>query len=144
MTRRTLLEHSSLVAILAALPNAVAAAEAQTQPPASRNRQVFQHDLPKLALDGWIVTAVEVAYAPGQSSPPHRHPGLTFAYVLEGAVRSKVGDGPERTYAAGEMFIEMPQELHGVSANASADKPARLLAILLTEKGQPLTAPAKD
>jgi quercetin dioxygenase-like cupin family protein len=64
--------------------------------------------------------------------------------VLEGAVRSKVGDGPERTYAAGEMFIEMPQELHGVSANASADKPARLLAILLTEKGQPLTAPAKD
>jgi quercetin dioxygenase-like cupin family protein len=143
MTRRTLLENTGLLALAASLPGA-AAAQQQTQTPASRNRQVIQRDLPKLALDGWIVTAIEVAYAPGQSSPPHRHPGLTFAYVLEGAIRSKVGDGPERTYAAGEMFIEMPQELHAVSANASTDKPAKLLAILLTEKGVPLTAPAKE
>jgi quercetin dioxygenase-like cupin family protein len=143
MTRRTLLENTGLLALAASLPGA-AAAKQQTQTPASRNRQVIQRDLPKLALDGWIVTAIEVAYAPGQSSPPHRHPGLTFAYVLEGAIRSKVGDGPERTYAAGEMFIEMPQELHAVSANASTDKPAKLLAILLTEKGVPLTGPAKE
>src|SRR5689334_21278232 len=79
---------------------------------------VFQHDVPDLSLKGWSVTAVEVSYKPGESSPAHRHPGLTIAYVLEGEIRSKVGDGPEMTYTAGQMFLETPGELHAVSGNA--------------------------
>ncbi len=103
---------------------------------------VFEHALPDLNLKGWNATAVEVSYAPGESSAAHRHPGITIAYVLEGEIRSKVGDEPERTYTAGQMFLETPNQLHGVSGNASATKPARLLAILLAEKGQPLTTQA--
>jgi quercetin dioxygenase-like cupin family protein len=103
---------------------------------------VFQHDLPDLSLKDWSVTVVEVTYPPGESSPPHRHPGLTIAYVLEGQIRSKVGDGPEKTYEAGQMFLETPNQLHGVSGNASTTKPARLLAMLLAEKGKQLTTPA--
>jgi quercetin dioxygenase-like cupin family protein len=103
---------------------------------------VFQHDLPDLNLRGWSVTTVEVDYEPGGSSKAHRHPGLTFAYVLEGEIASKVGDEPEKTYATGEMWMETPNQLHAVSRNASATKPARLLAILLAEKGKPLTTPA--
>ena len=105
-------------------------------------RLVFQHDLPDLNLKDWSVTVVEVSYPPGESSPPHRHPGITIAYVLEGQIRSKVGDGPETTYNPGQMFLETPNELHGVSGNASATKPAKLLAVLLAEKGKPLTTPA--
>lgn len=103
---------------------------------------VFEHPLPDLNLKDWSVTVVEVSYAPGESSGAHRHPGITIAYVLEGEIRSKVGDDPEKTYAAGEMFIETPNQLHGVSGNASKTKPARLLAILLAEKGTQLTTPA--
>ena len=103
---------------------------------------VFEHDLPDVNLHGWSVTAVEVSYAPGASSAAHRHPGITIAYVLEGEVRSKVGDGPEKTYAAGQMFIESPNELHAVSGNASATKPAKLLAVMLAEKGKQLVTPA--
>ncbi len=103
---------------------------------------VFQHDLPDLSLNGWAVTTVEVNYAPGGSSNAHRHPGLTFAYVLEGQIASKVGDEPEKTYATGEMWMETPGQLHAVSRNASSTQPARLLAILLAEKGKPLTTPA--
>jgi len=88
------------------------------------------------------VTAVDVKYAPGQASGPHRHPGLTIAHVLEGEVVSKVGDGPEKTYKAGEMWLETPNQLHAVSRNASATQPARLLAILLAERGAQLTTPA--
>ena len=62
MTRRTLIE--SAAALL--LANAAAA-----QPAKSPNRQVFQHDLPKVSLDNWAVTAVEVVYGPGQSSAAH-------------------------------------------------------------------------
>jgi quercetin dioxygenase-like cupin family protein len=104
---------------------------------------VFQHDLPDVTLSGWSVTAVEVLYAPGESSPSHRHPGITIAYVLEGEIRSKVGDEPEKTYTAGQMFLETPGQLHAVSANASATQPARLLAVLMAEKGKPLTTPEK-
>jgi quercetin dioxygenase-like cupin family protein len=109
---------------------------------APKRGPAFQHDLPDLALHGWSVTAVEVNYAPGGSSTAHRHPGLTFAYVLEGEIVSRVGDEPEKTYATGEMWMETPGQLHAVSRNASATKPARLLAILLAEKGKQLTTPA--
>lgn len=134
MNRRT------LVASLGAL---LAASEAAQSQPANRGRgPIFQHDLPDLALKGWSVTAVEVNYAPGGSSNAHRHPGLTFAYVLEGEIASKVGDEPEKTYATGEMWMETPGQLHAVSRNASTVKPAKLLAILLAEKGKALTTPA--
>jgi quercetin dioxygenase-like cupin family protein len=103
---------------------------------------VFEHELPDLSLKGWSVTVVEVSYPPGESSSAHRHPGITIAYVLEGEVRSKVGDDPEKTYATGQMFLETPNQLHAVSGNASKTKPARLLAVMLAEKGKQLTTPA--
>ena len=134
MTRRTLIE--SAAALL--LANAAAA-----QPANSRNRQVFQHDLPKVSLDNWAVTAIEVVYGPGESTAAHSHPGITVAYVLEGEIRSKVGDAPEQTYKPGQMFIESPGEVHAVSGNASDSKPAKLLAILMAEKGKPLTTMVK-
>jgi quercetin dioxygenase-like cupin family protein len=64
-----------------------------------------------------------------------------IAYVLEGAIRSKVGEDPERTYTAGQMFMETPGQVHAVSRNASTTEPAKLLAIRLAEKGAALTAP---
>ena len=135
VTRRTLLQQ---VLICTCLP-AVALAQGQ---PAGR-KIVFQNDLPDLALTNWSVTAVEVSYAPGEGSAAHRHPGLTMAYVLEGEIRSKVGDEPEKSYTAGQMFLETPGQLHAVSRNASSTQPARLLAILLAEKGAQLSTPAK-
>ena len=134
MDRRTLLQSFGALACQAAI------ATAQTSAP---NRGVvFEHDLPDIHLQGWSVTAVEVKYAPGAASAAHRHPGITLAYVLEGEIVSKVGDGPEKTYTVGQMFMETPNELHGVSRNASTTKPARLLAMLLAEKGKQLTTPA--
>lgn len=114
------------------------------QSPVSGSKTVFNHDLPDVTLKGWSVTAVEVSYGPGESSPAHRHPGITIAYVLECEIRSKVGDGPEQTYAAGQMFLENPGELHAVSRNASATRPAKLLAVLLAENGRALTVPAQS
>lgn len=109
---------------------------------APSSKTVFEHALPKVSLDGWSVTAVEVSYPPGAASPSHRHSGITVAYVLDGEVRSKVGDQPEKTYRVGEMFFENPNELHAVSRNASETKPARLLALLFAEAGKPITTRA--
>jgi quercetin dioxygenase-like cupin family protein len=129
--RRVLLGSAGAVLAQTLLPRAQAA-----------NPVVFQHDLPDVNLNGWSVTAVEVNYPPGGSSTAHRHPGITIVYVLEGEIRSQVGDGPEKTYVPGQMFLETPGQLHGVSRNASDTKPAKFLALLLAEKGKPLTTPA--
>ena len=98
---------------------------------------VFSADLPN--LPGNSLTAVLVEYAPGGSSDSHRHAGSVFAYVIDGAVRSKLDDGSEIVYRAGESFFEPPGTHHAVSANASDTEPARLLAIIVAETGAELT-----
>jgi quercetin dioxygenase-like cupin family protein len=124
------------------LAQALVAQNAVAPSAAAGRKVIFEHDLPDLSMKNWSASVVEVSYAPGESSPAHRHPGITIAYVLEGEVRSRVGDDLERTYSAGQVFIENPNQLHAVSRNASATKTARLLAVMLAEKGQQLTVPA--
>lgn len=144
-TRRELIESLAGFALVAESLRSpsIARSASEGRQGASARKTVFESDLPNVAINGWAVTALEVNYGPGQSSAPHRHPGLTLAYVLEGEVRSKVGDGPERTYKVGEMWLETPGQLHAVSGNASTTAPAKILAVLLAEKGKPLTTPEK-
>src|SRR5438128_318212 len=119
-------------------------AGAQPPPAAAPPRPpVFKHDLPNVSLDGWEVTVSHVDYPPGRVGAPHQHAGFVLAYVLEGNIVAKVsGQGPERTYAVGEMFYEQPGAVHEVSRNASQTEPAKLLAMIFAKKGVTLTTPA--
>ena len=77
-----------------------------------------------------------VEYQPGGSNPAHTHPDSGFildATVVEGAIGSKVNDGPERVYRAGESWAEVPGDHHLVSANDSDTQPARLLAVFVVD-----------
>jgi quercetin dioxygenase-like cupin family protein len=48
------------------------------------------------------------------------------------------------TYRAGESFSELPGDHHGVSENASATEPARLLAVFVVDTDETtLTTPYK-
>jgi quercetin dioxygenase-like cupin family protein len=102
-------------------------------PAKSKVTVVFDHALPN--VPGKSMKGVLVEYGPGASSPAHTHPGSAFIYatVLEGAVRSQVNGGPLAVYRAGESFAEMPGDHHGVSANASATEPAKLLAVFVVD-----------
>ena len=75
---------------------------------------------------------------PGGYSPGHTHPKSAFIYatVLEGEILSQVNDGPVTTYKAGESFSELPGDRHGVSANASKTKPAKLLAVFVVDTNE--------
>jgi quercetin dioxygenase-like cupin family protein len=140
ITRRDAVTSFALFAELLA-SGRLAGAQTQPAPPASPN-QVFKHDLPDVALDGWEVTVSHVEYAPGRVGAPHRHAGFVLVYVLEGTVIAKVtGQGEERTYSAGQMFYEPPGAAHEVSKNASQTEPARLLALIFAKKGDVLTRP---
>ncbi len=97
---------------------------------------VYQHELPN--VPGKSIKGVLVEYGPGGSSPGHLHPKSAFIYatVLEGAIRSKVNDGPVTTYTAGQSFSELPGDRHSVSANASDTQPAKLLAVFVVDTNE--------
>jgi quercetin dioxygenase-like cupin family protein len=79
--------------------------------------------------------------------PGHPHPKSTFIYatVLEGAIRSEIDDGPVMTYKAGQSFFELPGDHHGVIANASNTKPAKLLAVFVVDTNETeLTIPSRN
>jgi quercetin dioxygenase-like cupin family protein len=105
----------------------------ETIAPGAKVSVVFDQELPNVPRKS--MRAVLVEYAPGAGSPSHRHPTSAFIYaqVLEGAIRSKVNDGPERTYQTGEHWTEQPGDHHQVSKNASATEPAKLLAIFVVD-----------
>jgi quercetin dioxygenase-like cupin family protein len=98
---------------------------------------VFSQKLPN--VPGKTLTAVAVDYAPGGKSGPHHHAGVVFAYVVSGEIRSQVDQAPARVYHAGESFFEGPGAHHVVSENASASKPAKLLAVFVADDGAELT-----
>src|ERR1700684_2574553 len=91
------------------------------------------------------VVIITVDYPRGGTTPPHEHPGATYAYVLKGSVVSQLGDEPPHTYTEGQMWSETPHQRHMVSRNASATEPARLLVFMVAPHGQALTTmlPAK-
>ena len=104
--------------------------------PAAKVSLVFDKPVPN--VPGKSMRGVMVDYAPGASSPSHTHPPSAFIYatVLEGEVRSQINDRPEQTLKAGENFYEMPGEHHGVSANASTTRSARVLAVFVVDTGE--------
>jgi len=123
---------SLLLAVGAALVSTSVAAH-DTIAPGAKVSVVFDQELPN--VPGKSLRAVLVEYEPGSGSPSHRHPPSAFIYarVLEGAIRSKVNDEPERAYQAGESWTEKPGDHHQVSHNASDTEPAKLLAIFVVD-----------
>ncbi|WP_234683181.1 cupin domain-containing protein [Bradyrhizobium monzae] len=104
----------------------------------------FEAAIPNIS--GKALLAVEVDYAPGAASPPHTHAKSAFiyAYVISGAIESKVNDGETRIYRAGEGWSEPPGATHSISRNVSKTDPAKLLAVfVLDANDNPLTTPVK-
>ena len=135
--RRELLT-AGMTALAAAL---LARQEVQAAPSV---RAVAEKDAPKINLDGWRMSASEITYPPGESSARHRHPGFVIGYVLQGRYRFAVNDQAPTVLSAGEMFFESfdaPGEIHAVSGNASTTEPTKILAIVFTKKGDPVTIP---
>jgi quercetin dioxygenase-like cupin family protein len=97
-------------------------------------------------IPGKSLVALEVEYAPGAASPSHTHAKSAFicAYVISGAIESKVNDGETRIYRAGESWSEEPGAIHSISRNASKTQPAKLLAVfVLDTNDKVLTTPIK-
>ncbi|ORC49513.1 cupin [Burkholderia sp. A27] len=131
MKRPTLIAAAALAALsLAASVQPAFAADA----PATRETVTPAFAEAIANVPGKTMTALVVEYVPGGKSAPHRH-GQAFvvAYVLSGAIRSRIDNGEERVFHAGESWTEKPGAHHMVSENASDTEPAKLLAIFVAD-----------
>lgn len=124
--------YFSALAIAAVM---ITSAPAQERP-AGKITTVFDRPLPH--VPGKSLRGVLVEYGPGAGSPAHTHAKSAFIYatVLEGSVRSSVNGSPEKTYKAGENWVEEPGAFHGVSANASDTERARILAVFVVDTSE--------
>jgi quercetin dioxygenase-like cupin family protein len=123
-----------MLVLLCLLTGAVKAQEPKVTPIMSKDLT----DIP--GKEGLMIT---VEYAPGGSSPIHRHNAHTFVYVLEGAVVMQVKGGDQVTLTPGQTWYEGPDDVHVISRNASSTMPAKFLVFLLKDKGAPVQVPVK-
>lgn len=95
----------------------------------------FAH--PIANVPGKTLTSLIVTYPPGGTTPSHRHGGaFVVGDVLEGAIRSRLGDGSVKVYKAGESWTEEPGAHHTMSENASATEPAKMIAVFVAHSSE--------
>ncbi|MEU8972073.1 cupin domain-containing protein [Streptomyces monashensis] len=95
---------------------------------------------PPFIPEGASGMTVLVEWPPGDpGTPPHRHSGPCFGYVLEGAVRWELEGEPERVIEAGETFWEPGGDvIHYQDGNARADAPAKFILVMMCAPGRPM------
>src|ERR1700747_879243 len=82
----------------------LAAADAQTRNGTTAQQApratgpVFKHDLPNITMEEWEVTVSYVDYPLGRVGQLHHHAGFVLAYVLEGAIVTKISGQEKRSY----------------------------------------------
>lgn len=84
-----------------------------------------------------------VEYPPGYVGAVHRHDAHAFVYVLTGSIVMGLKGSKEVTLSPGQTFYEGPNDIHTVGRNASKDKPAKFVVVLVKEKGAPVLTPVK-
>ncbi|HEY2340104.1 MAG TPA: cupin domain-containing protein [Steroidobacteraceae bacterium] len=123
--------HAGL-ALVALASFALSAAAGGAAPSDAVVAPLITRDL--IGMPGKEVTMETVEYPPGGKSPPHSHHAQVFVYVLAGSLRMQVQGSPLVTLGPGATFYESPDDLHVVSENASASKPAKFLVVIVKDK----------
>lgn len=93
--------------------------------------------------DSAVATTVLITLPPGSAgSPPHRHTGPAFGYVIKGEMIFELEGEPERVIKAGETFWEPGGDvIHYQGANNLPDAETAYMATLLGVPGQPVLIP---
>ena len=129
--------------ILVAVAGSLAGAAIATRPQDGRRTGIaFDRRLPVMDGAQLAMKVVDIHVAPGAASPPHRHNCVVVVYVVLGAMRMSVRGGADSVYRRGEVFVELPTDVHQTSANASASDSAHFTATFVCDHSGPLSVPA--
>ncbi|GIF73995.1 cupin domain-containing protein [Asanoa siamensis] len=94
--------------------------------------------LPPLLPAGSHVMTATIELPPGDpGSPPHRHSGPVFGYLLDGEMIFELEGEPERVIKAGEAFWEPGGDvIHYQAANNLPDRPTTFLVVMVCAPDQ--------
>ncbi|MCZ1002845.1 cupin domain-containing protein [Streptomyces mirabilis] len=101
---------------------------------------MLQDAAPITIPEGASAMTIHVEWEPGDTgTPPHRHSGPAFGYVIEGAVRFELEGEPERVIEAGGTFWEPGGDvIHYQDGNALADTRTRFVVTMMCAPGKPM------
>lgn len=101
---------------------------------------VLQEVAPPFIPEGAHAMTVVIEFPPGNpGTPPHRHCGPCFGYVLEGEMVFELEGEPERVLRAGEAFWEPGGDvIHYQDGNNRDDVPVRFTVTMLCQPGRPM------
>lgn len=102
--------------------------------------QVLQDAAPLTIPEGASAMTIRVEWEPGDpGTPPHRHSGPAFGYVLKGAVRFELEGEAERIVEAGGTFWEPGGDvIHYQDGNALADTRTEFVVTMMCAPGKPM------
>jgi quercetin dioxygenase-like cupin family protein len=101
---------------------------------------VVQEAEPPFIPAGAHAMTIVVEFPPGDpGTPPHRHPGPAFGYVLAGEMVFELEGEPARVVRAGEAFWEPGGDvIHYQDGNNRDDIPVRYTVTMLCAPGDPM------
>ncbi|GCD99187.1 cupin [Embleya hyalina] len=102
--------------------------------------KMLQDASPITVPEGASAMTIQVDWEPGDpGTPPHRHSGPAFGYVIEGAVRFELEGEPERVVEAGGTFWEPGGDaIHYQDGNALSDARTRFVVTMMCAPGRPM------
>jgi quercetin dioxygenase-like cupin family protein len=127
-----------LVAI--ALPATTASGQSpalSASPPAIKRTPLQKADVPAGTYE--VVTGT-AEIAANTNIGRHSHPGIETGYVLEGELTLLVEGQPPQRLKPGDSYKIPERAIHDAR---SGDKPAKVLAVYIVEKGKPLASAAE-
>ena len=86
------------------------------------------------------VVMAQAEISSGGETGRHTHPGVEVGYVLEGSTTVTIDGEEPKVYKAGDSYTIPYGKVH--NARNVSDKPAKVLANYIVEKGKPLASPA--
>jgi quercetin dioxygenase-like cupin family protein len=117
-----------------------------TTKPGNTVLTMLMAERPPFVPPGAEAMTVLIELPPGDpGSPPHRHSGPVFGYLLDGEMIFELEGEPERVIRAGEAFWEPGGDvIHYQAANHLPDQWTRFVVVMLCEPGQEMLVYVDD
>jgi quercetin dioxygenase-like cupin family protein len=97
-----------------------------------------EHDISELPKSGHLMTAVVAIPPNNPGTPPHRHSGPVYGYMLEGEMIFELEGDPARVVRPGEAFSEPGGDrIHYQAANRT-DSWSRFVVVMACKPGEPM------
>lgn len=100
---------------------------------------VLQQAQPEIPRDAHVMTVL-IEFPPGDpGTPPHRHAGPAFGYMVEGEMLFELEGQPPRVIHAGEAFWEPGGDvIHYSDGNNRSDVASKFTVTMMCVPGRPM------